>query len=225
MRTSSSPPGPAERHGLSLAGSREVMGVPASGRARAAGLTNWQLAAGRLYALQQAKRLFAIDAETGQFVWCRWAPGARGRLSENGGQFHPFYHAGNTWVAAQTAGGHCLVIDSQSGRILHEVATASTPWPWPPLAPDDQHLCLIPDSQHVTLLEPATGKVCWSCETPKPSITGAVPVVAWNDSTLLVWCDGWQLQRLDPRHWHGPLDDGESVLAWTEVVRDRAVGQ
>jgi outer membrane protein assembly factor BamB len=166
-----------------------------------AGRGQWQAACGRLFFLCQG-RLFELDAASGEVLWGRWAPGARWAFRETqaaAGRFHPFFHAGERRVAVQTSGGRLWVLDSQTGRTLHDVKTAGDPWPQPPLVLAGGCLCLVTGPEQVALFDPSSGKEVWSHPTGKPSISGAAPQVAGAGQALLVLCDGWRLERLDPR--------------------------
>jgi outer membrane protein assembly factor BamB len=171
-------------------------------------LGGFRLAAGRVFCMQGGRRLFALDAESGDVLWQRWAPGAEFRMPFPRGHFGPHYLADAATVLLQ-ASGRLWLLDAATGRVRHEERTALKPWPRPPLPVDDKGVCLVPGQRRVILLEPATGKTRWTY-TPRGASTrsGEPPLVVAGPEAVLVVVPaniGYWLQRLDPttgeRQW------------------------
>src|SRR5262249_30096641 len=68
-------------------------------------LRAFQLPGPQLLLLEAGRRLIALDAETGEVHWSRWAPAARLGLPEPSGKFNQHYFAGHDRVLIQTSGG------------------------------------------------------------------------------------------------------------------------
>jgi outer membrane protein assembly factor BamB/tetratricopeptide (TPR) repeat protein len=166
-------------------------------------LSGFQLTSARLFFLEGERRLFALDADSGRTLWQRWAPGAPVRPLYPAGRFQPYYHAGEERLVMQTSGGQRLILDSQTGRVLHRAETSPDPWPRPPRALDGQRVCLVPDSHQVVVLDLAAGKDLWTHRLDRMSSrTGEAPQVVGDRGTLLLLVPrnlGSELQRLDPR--------------------------
>jgi outer membrane protein assembly factor BamB len=173
-----------------------------AGEWKRATLSGFQLTSARLFFLQGERQLFALDAESGRILWQRWAPAAQVRPPYPAGRFQPHYHAGEERLVVQTSGGKRLILDSQTGRLLHEAETSRDPWPRPPRALDGQRVCLVTDSRHVVLLDLASGKEIWKRVLDRgPSLTGEAPQVVGDRETLLLLVPrnlGAELQRLGP---------------------------
>jgi outer membrane protein assembly factor BamB len=165
-------------------------------------LSGFQLTSSRLFFLQGERRLFALDADNGRILWQRWAPAAPVRPPYPAGRFHPYYHAGEERLVMQTSGGKRLILDSETGRLLHEAETSRDPWPQPPQPLDGQRVGLVTDSRQVVLLDLASGKEIWTRRLDRgPSLTGEAPQLAGDRQTLLLLVPrnlGSELQRLDP---------------------------
>jgi outer membrane protein assembly factor BamB len=155
----------------------------------------------RLFCLEAERRLFALDVETGHVLWGRWAPSGSLDLPAPSGRFGPHYQAAADWVLIQTSGGTVWVLDSKTGRGLHE-CDAGGEWRRAPLPLDAHRLCLVPDARTVVVFEPAAGKeVARAAAGPRSTLSGAAPLVAGNAEALLVHSSrnyGSVLQCLDP---------------------------
>lgn len=192
-------------------------------------LSAFHLATGRLFFLQGERRLFALDASSGDVLWNQWAPAARVQPVDLGGRFYPLYHAGRETVVVQTTGGQRLVLEAGTGRRLQDAVTSKPAWPRSPLPLDERRICLIPDARHFAMLDASSGKEAW-CHTIErgASLTGEPPQVLAQGGALLLLVarnQGYELQRLDvatgARRWseavwlgreridleHGALDD------------------
>jgi outer membrane protein assembly factor BamB len=192
-------------------------------------LSAFRLTAARLFLLQGERRLFALDAASGQVLWSHWAPagptrGGTGGLTPRrspapGGRFNPLYHADPEHVVVQTGGGKRLVLDSRTGRLLRESTRGENIWLEPPLALAEGRLCLIPDSGHVVLFDPRTGKNVWTHSTRRArdstTSTGEPARVVGNRETLLVLVPlniGYQVERLDPNTGDRLWEDGYRIV-------------
>ena len=161
-------------------------------------LTGYHLAGSRLFFFQGERRLVALDTDSGRVLWSRWAPGAEVEPLDPGGRFWPFYHAGEEWLVAQTSAGKLWVLDSQSGRLVHQAGTSPDPWPRPPKALDERRIILVPDADKVILFDPAARK--GNLDAPRPEahdqrrgspVPWRCPVAAAADGRLAA-------RRLDP---------------------------
>jgi len=163
-------------------------------------LADFRLAAGRLFFLQDQRRLFALNAETGTVLWDRWAPDARLHLPFPQGCFAPCYHAGAETVLIQTSGRRWL-LDAATGRQIHEAADHRDLWQRPPVALDERVLCVIPDHRQVILLDARTGQCLWTHRPPGVTTrSGELPSVQGRGHLLLCVQPaniGYFLQRLD----------------------------
>src|SRR5207237_10518327 len=81
-------------------------------------LSAFRLVGGRLYFLQGQRRLFCLDAETGDVLWTRWAPGAVLRPPDISEQFSDDYQASERTVALPGVG---WLLDARPGRPLHAI--------------------------------------------------------------------------------------------------------
>jgi outer membrane protein assembly factor BamB len=168
-------------------------------------LAAFQQVDSRLFFLQDERRLFALDAESGRVLWTCWAPAARLNPPYPGGRFYPRYHAGADWLVVQTGGGQRWVLESRTGQKVHEAPTNPEPWPRAPLALDDGRVCLVPNTRQVVVFDPATGHEIWTYQAEPsrwPSLSGEAPQVLGDPSTLLVLTarnHGYELQPVDAR--------------------------
>jgi outer membrane protein assembly factor BamB len=175
-------------------------------------LTDFQLVAGHLFFLQGQRRLFALNAETGSVLWDRWAPDGALRLPPPRSCFSPCYHAGAETVLVQASGRRWL-LETATGRILHEAADSRELWRCPPLQLDEHTLCVTPDSRHVVLVDAHTGKCLWTHRAAGDStLSGALPSVLGRGEVLIYIQPanmGNYLHRLDPATgkaiWPQPL--------------------
>src|SRR5262249_15208363 len=106
----------------------------------------------------------------------------------------------------QTGAGGQRVVDSVTGRIVHERARPGSGWLRPPLAVAQGRLCLVPRADRAVLFNPSTGKNLWTYKTSQwpgsTAPTGEAPYLLGNQEALLVLVPrnyGYQLERLDVR--------------------------
>jgi outer membrane protein assembly factor BamB/tetratricopeptide (TPR) repeat protein len=165
-------------------------------------LSEFRLTNRHLLFFVDGRQLIALDLDRGSVDWTCWAPSAR-LLPIGGGCFQPHYHAGDKWVILQTTGGHRLVLDSRTGRKLHEGTAASEPWPQPPVPISEDRFGLVEHVRRVVLLDAATGKEVWSWKPRLPTtLTGEPPCLFGNDKGLFLLTPrnlGYDLERLDPK--------------------------
>jgi outer membrane protein assembly factor BamB len=187
--------------------------LPAAGR----GPGHFRLAGERLFFLEDERRLFALDAETGRVLWAGWAPSGSLNFPAPGGRFTPRYHAGADFVTLQTSGGSVWVLDAKTGRRLHERDAGGRPWPRAPLPLDDRRLCVVPDAGTVAVLEPASGKELARAATGRLSTLGGTPpLVAGDAETLLV---------LSPRNYGSVLCCFDPLTGKARWAEERLVGR
>jgi outer membrane protein assembly factor BamB len=183
-------------------------------------LTAFRISSTRLFFLDGCCRLFALDVETGQVLWSRWAPAARLGLPPPAGQFGVNYHADDERLLVQTSGGRRWLLDPQTGRTLVDAETSRAPWPQPPLILDGKRACLVTEPHRVVRLDLADGKEAWSYELARTtSLTGEPPELLGNGESLFVLIPrnfGTSVQRLDPRT--GKPDWNEERLLTTETI-------
>jgi outer membrane protein assembly factor BamB/tetratricopeptide (TPR) repeat protein len=196
-----------------------------------AALSDFQLAGGCVLLMQGRKRLWAIDVETGQVRWEHWAPAAQLDLPEPGGCFAPFFYAGNERTLVQTGRGSCWILDTLTGKRLHEFDSGLKAWPQPPVPLTEQRVCVVPDTRHVAVVHLAAGKEVWRHALGRDvSLTGEPPQVAGTAETLLVRVRrnfGDELQCLDPAtgsvRWTRPVPhDSDLNLSRALVEREAA---
>ncbi|OAI46433.1 hypothetical protein AYO44_11425 [Planctomycetaceae bacterium SCGC AG-212-F19] len=179
---------------------------------RTDGLRQFRLAAGKLFFLQGERRLCALDVETGDVQWERYAPAAQIRPAHPAGRFQPWYHAGPERVLIQSSLGIPLLLDSHTGK---ELPFALRPGVWlrPPVALNERQVCLVPDSRHVVMFDLLAGKEVWTHTIEGPaSLTGEPPQLLAQGDTLLLGVArnyGHEVERLDAatgkRHWAAPV--------------------
>ena len=99
--------------------------------ARVDPLEAFALEEGRVFCLQGRRRVLALDAETGDALWQRRAPGSAipGEDGESG--FNPAYHVHGDRVLIQ-GGGRRWLLHAGTGRLCGQ-ADAPEVWSWPPL--------------------------------------------------------------------------------------------
>jgi outer membrane protein assembly factor BamB/tetratricopeptide (TPR) repeat protein len=157
-------------------------------------LTGFRLVGGRLFFFQ-ADRLFALDADNGKALWHRLVPSPSGRFSSR-------YHVMDGTVLVQTASARRWTLDAATGRLLHDAPTVRTPWPRPPLPVDEPTVCVVVDSQHLVLLDLATGQERWTYTLPGVTTRSGEPALVVGDGHALLLVTprniGYELQRLDP---------------------------
>lgn len=136
----------------------------------------------RLLLLVVEKRLvLALDPLTGHLAWSFHAPGAELRPLFDGGRFYPHYRVGNRFTLLQTISGKVLVLDSKTGKLLHETATSTQPWPHPPLALDDSRFGIGEDGGRAVLFDAAAGKTLWTFAPPYPTSLSGAPASVFGD--------------------------------------------
>jgi outer membrane protein assembly factor BamB len=193
------------------------------------GLGHFQLAGEQLFFLEDERRLFALDAETGRVLWAAWAPSGSLNPPAPGGRFTPHYHAGAERVTIQTSSGSVWVLDGKTGRRLHECGSGGGRWLQAPLPLDGGRLCVVPDAGTVAVLEPASGKEVARAATGRHStLNGKAPLVAGDAETLLVVSPrnyGSVLCCLDPLtgkpRWPGERLVGREPVAPGSLTVDR----
>ncbi len=174
-------------------------------------LGQFQVGYGRLLFQQDGRRLFAVDVETGQFLWHRWAPAAQVRPAAPAGKFGPWYHAGRDRVLIQTSLGVPLLLNSLTGEEL-PCSLRSGVWLRAPLVVSEQHVCVIPDSRHVVLFDLVSGREVWTHKIENPTtLNGQPPQLLTDGQNLLLAVGrnyGYELDRLDldtgERRWKSP---------------------
>ena len=162
-------------------------------------LTQFRLAAGRLFLLQGERRLLALGADTGHVLWHRRAPGAAFALPPPQGLFYPSFYAGPECVVIRTGSGRLRRLDAATGRLLQDEA-ADGPCPQAPLRLDEHNLCVVSGPRQVALLDPTTDSQRWAYSlTGSTTLTGEAPWVIGNSRALLVVIPanvGYFLQRI-----------------------------
>lgn len=185
-------------------------------------LSSFRLTRGRLFCLAGDRLLCAVATDSGRLIWCLTATGASVLPAFPGGRFGANYHADSNTVIVQASQGRLVILDSGTGRLLHELATSREFWSRPPQPLGDGRVCLVPDRQHIVLLDPAAGRVIWALETRMPSVTAQPPQVVGNAAALLAIIDGSELSRIDANSgralWAEPM--GSVALTADRMVID-----
>jgi outer membrane protein assembly factor BamB len=197
--------------------------------ANAEELTTFRLAGPRLFFFQGLRRLFALAVDSGEVLWAAWAPGARFHLPSPVGRFWPRYHADEHWLVVQTTGGQRWILESRTGRRVHETKASADPWPQSPL-PLDGRLCLLASPRRIVQLDLASGKETWTHQLTWRSLTGEPPQLVSDGRSLLLVVPrnyGWELDRLDPHTgrslWRHPRPQSVSPLLPTAIALDDSV--
>jgi outer membrane protein assembly factor BamB len=163
-------------------------------------LTDFRLAAGRLFFLQAQRRLIALNTETGAVLWDRWAPDGPLRLPFPQGCFSSCYSANAGTVLIQMPGRRWL-LDAATGKQIFETPDSRDLWQRPPLELDERTLCVTPDSRHIVLLDAQTGQCLWTHRLAGVStLSGELPSVLGHRDLLLCVQPaniGYYLQRID----------------------------
>ena len=163
-------------------------------------LTAFAIAGGRLFFLQGAKSLFALNAETGAVLWRQPAADAGFGLPYPRGHFSSCYHAGPETVLVQMP-GRTWLLDASSGRKIHQDAAPAELCTQPPLELDTRTLCAAFDRGHVGSIDARTGRRLWTYALPAGTTpSGEVPQLLGRDGLLLLAMPaniGYFLQRLD----------------------------
>jgi outer membrane protein assembly factor BamB len=178
----------------------------------ATSFAEFQLAASRLFFFQDHRRLFALDVETGEPLWHRWAPAARIRPAPLAGTFQPWYHAGADRVLIQTSLGVPVLLESHTGKELPSALSRSV-WLQPPHALNDRHVGLVPDIKQVEWVDLLTGKAVWTYTIDRPTtLSGDPPQVFGQADVVLVAVSrnyGIEVECLEARtgrrRWASPV--------------------
>lgn len=150
--------GPGGVAALRLADGRLAWDFPAS----AEQLSGFRLVSGRLFFLQAANRLFALDAQTGFVLWVRRAPGWFLDPPALAGHFLPPVYADSSRILLRLSGGSSWTLDAETGGMVYEAGTDPRPWPQPPLALARGHVCVVRDSRQLAVLDLASGREVWT---------------------------------------------------------------
>jgi outer membrane protein assembly factor BamB len=182
-----------------------------------------------IFILVDERLLVAMDPTNGKIAWHSWAPGGQIRPLADGGRFYPHYQAGDRFVLLQTTAGKWLILDSQTGKLLHE-GPAAMHWPQPPPALDERWFVLSGTAGQVLLLDADTGLFDWTYQPPgQTSLSGAAAQVFGDKDKLLALVPrniGPELVRLDPANgkvaWSVPVLADEFDVQ-TAALDDSAV--
>jgi outer membrane protein assembly factor BamB len=118
-----------------------------------ASLTAFHVCSQQLVFLEASRRLFAMNAETGEILWSRWAPAARLGLAEPSGKFNPHYLVQQDRVLIQTTGGRRWLLAARTGQTIQDVATGLQQWLQSPVALDkDDGFCLSAEPDRLVRL-------------------------------------------------------------------------
>jgi outer membrane protein assembly factor BamB len=177
------------------------------------GLAEIRLTGSHLLALEDMRRLLALDLDSGDVAWAAEAPSAR-LLPEAGGKYRPNYQAAGDWIVLQTTGGQRLVLAARTGRLRFRAPGGREPWPQPPLALGGAGAYVVESARRVLRLDTATGKEVWTYRPRLPTaLTGEPPRLLGGPDPLFLCLPrnyGYDLERLDPQ-------TGASV--WPEAAR------
>jgi outer membrane protein assembly factor BamB len=174
----------------------------------------FRLVGGRLFLLSDQRCLVCLDVDTGQVLWTRWAPSASIEPLEPGGRFQPSFLATATRVWIQTSAGKVWLLDSATGRTLRESGSERrSTWRNPPLLLSEREACIVPDGQHMSLVDLSGGKEIWKHEVERrTSLSGEAPQVLAQGANILLCVArnyGYEVDRLDPatgqRRWAKPI--------------------
>jgi outer membrane protein assembly factor BamB len=143
------------------------------------GLSGFELVAGRLYFLEDQRRLFALDAATGSVLWTRWAQASFLRWPDKPGRLRSF-DAGEHVALLPDRGE---VLDAASGALLGPLGT-----------------------EPVVSIDPETGKQRWSASPRNRSTLNHRPIkclALGTDSYLAIVPrnQGTTLERIDGGSW------------------------
>jgi outer membrane protein assembly factor BamB/tetratricopeptide (TPR) repeat protein len=163
-------------------------------------LEAFELEEGRLFCLQRRRRLLALDVETGDVLWQRWAPGGAFPGEDGEAGFNPVYHVSGDRLLIQ-GGGRRWLLEAGTGRLCHQQATPAA-WPWRPLPLGKQAVAVARDARTVERIDLETGRTLWTWTAPgRTTASGELPLLVGDESRLLVVISeniGYRLQRLDP---------------------------
>jgi outer membrane protein assembly factor BamB len=174
----------------------------------------FRLVGGRLFLLSDQRCLICLDVDTGHVLWPRWAPSALIEPLEPGGRFQPSYLATTTRVLIQTSAGKVWLLDSATGKILHESdSERPSTWRHPPLPVSEHQACIVPGGLHISLFDLSAGKEIWRHEIQRrTSLSGEAPQVLAQGANILICVArnyGYEVDRVDPatgrRLWPKPI--------------------
>jgi outer membrane protein assembly factor BamB/tetratricopeptide (TPR) repeat protein len=163
-------------------------------------LEAFRLEEGRIFCLQGRRRLLALDAETGDVLWQRRAPGSAFQDEDGESGFNPAYFVRGDRLLIQ-GGGRRWLLQAATGRLCGQ-GDAPEAWPWPPLALGKRSVGVVRDARTVERIDLETGRTLWTWTAPgRTTASGEQPLLVGDESRLLVVISeniGYRLQRLDP---------------------------
>jgi len=172
-----------------------------------------QMAGSRLFFLHGA-RLTAVDIETGQYLWQRWAPGAP--IADVG--FHPIFLATVEAVLVQTIDGRIMLLGAQDGQVRFQRSEGSALWSSMPLAVQRQRAIVPLDAETMACLNLGDGTVAWRQNVSgASSLSGAMPQLRRDGSGFLVIVErnyGFEWERRN-------VEDGRVDFGPIFLGRDR----
>ncbi len=168
------------------------------------------LAGSRLFFRWGEQHLLALDADTGEPLWCFRSANEEIGLNEH-------YLATIDQVLLQTTRGECLGIAADSGRVLYR-KPAPAIWHGPPVLIDARRAIFPAERDQLKAIELETGNEIWS-RAPENchSLSGSAPQIRRDGSHLLVVVErnyGYDLER-----W--TINDGRPAQRPTFIGRNR----
>jgi outer membrane protein assembly factor BamB/tetratricopeptide (TPR) repeat protein len=164
-------------------------------------LDGFQLARDRLFFFQGRRRLLALNAESGELLWARWAPGAELGETTEDGQFFTLTPLGAGSVLVQTSARKWWLLDAATGRVARGGPAAREPWPVAPVVLDGPTLCFVPTPRQVLAIDPETGRNRWEYRIPGNTLASGEPchLIGSGKEVLIIspWTIGYYLNRLD----------------------------
>lgn len=162
------------------------------------GLSGFQIVAGRLFFLEEQRRLFALDAETGSVLWTRRAQSSFLRWPDKPGRIRSF-EAGENFVFLPD---RSEVLDAATGTILG------------PLAADA-----------IVSIDPKTGQQRWSRSARMRSTLNGLPVqrLSLGPESFLAIVPrnhGTTMERIDGGDWRWSTLLRTSAPALASISRD-----
>ncbi len=183
----------------------------------------------RLVCVQDERRMWALDTETGTVLWSLWAPGAQVGVSPPHGRFHAFAAVGPDQIVIQPSHGQAWLVDARTGRKLQVFDARANPWRSPPVVIGEHRVCLQPDPQHLIVYEVSSGKAAWRHQVDRPiGLSGELLQTAVAGDGLLAIIPrnhGFELIRLDAASgkpsWAGPRFLGVDRPVLADATWDR----
>jgi outer membrane protein assembly factor BamB len=164
-------------------------------------LTAFRLASHRLACIEDGRRLFVLDPDTGEVLWARWAPGATLSVLAFGGRFLPEWDADDHSIVTQIASGERWLLDARTGNVRYRGSTTAA-WVQPVLRIDERRSIVVPDARRIVSFDREGGKEIWSFTPPcLTNLSGEPPRLLGSSDALLAVIarnHGYFLQRLDP---------------------------